>query len=237
MNSFSLRRTLLFCRLQAFEIFGGKIWRKIKIMLSTALFIVLIGMLVSKGNVTDSTDPISSMILMLSAVMFIPVVLADLISYRLTTPVSMMEKYVSTYILTFGAGAIFLVTQGLICSIMLSIITLFTDSHAEGPVLLFTGKDFSILNILTVFMFMTLIIYFALLGRQKRKYSKTAYWTTLLIFLAGFCLWVFCKKSDMIDEKTGDYLAGSISLIMLISSMILAYRLLRKAELDTKDDD
>ena len=150
MNSFSLRRTLLFSRLQAGEIFGGGIWKKLKVILVISVFIVLFSTLLNAGDISGSAGFTQTMILVM-AIMPVTAILSDLISVRLLTPASTLEKYISVYIVALSAGTAASVALALSCSTMLSLISLFSEPPAEWPVLLFVGENFNIAYILVFF--------------------------------------------------------------------------------------
>ena len=126
MNSFSLRRTLLFSRLQAGEIFEGGIWKKLKVILVISVFIVLFSTLLNAGDISGSAGYAQTMILVM-AIIPVKAILSDLISVRLLTPASTLEKYISVYIVALSAGAAASVALALSCSTMLSLISLFSE--------------------------------------------------------------------------------------------------------------
>lgn len=115
MNSFSLRRALLFSRLQAGEIFGGGIWKKLKVILVISVFIVLFSTLLNAGDISRSAGYAQTMILVM-AIIPVTAILSDLISVRLLTPASTLEKYISVYIVALSAGAAASVALALSCS-------------------------------------------------------------------------------------------------------------------------
>ena len=84
MNSFSLRRALLFSRLQAGEIFGGGIWKKLKVILVISVVIVLFSTLLNAGDISRSAGYAQTMILVM-AIIPVTAILSDLISVRLLT--------------------------------------------------------------------------------------------------------------------------------------------------------
>ena len=144
MNSFSLRRTLLFSRLQAGEIFGGGVWKKLKVILVISVFIVLFSTLLNAGDISGSAGFTQTMIIVM-AIIPVTAILSDLISVRLLTPASTLEKSISVYIVALSAVAAASVALSLSCSTRFSLISIFTDPSASGPVLLFVGAKFVIL--------------------------------------------------------------------------------------------
>lgn len=236
MNSFSLRRALLFSRLQAGEIFGGGIWKKLKVILVISVFIVLFSTLLNAGDISGSAGFAQTLIIVM-AIIPVTAILSDLISVRLLTPASTLEKYISVYIVALSAGAAASVTLALSCSAMLSLISIFTESSAEWPVLLFVGENFNIAYILVFFGLIPLIVYGELIMMRKRARGRLLLWMTIIV-PAILCIVIIILSSVLIlDNREAALTAGCIYLILVITSIIMAYRLLRKVELDRKDND
>lgn len=236
MNSFSLRRTLLFSRLQAGEIFGGGIWKKLKVILVISVFIVLFSTLLNAGDISGSAGFAQTLIIVM-AIIPVTAILSDLISVRLLTPASTLEKYISVYIVALSAGAAASVTLALSCSAMLSLISIFTEPSAEWPVLLFVGENFNIAYILVFFGLIPLIVYGELIMMRKRARGRLLLWMTIIV-PAILCIVIIILGSVLIlDNREAALTAGCIYLILVITSIIMAYRLLRKVELDRKDND
>lgn len=236
MNSFSLRRALLFSRLQAGEIFGGDVWKKLKVILVISVFIVLFSTLLNAGDISGSAGFAQTLIIVM-AIIPVTAILSDLISVRLLTPASTLEKYISVYIVALSAGAAASVTLALSCSAMLSLISIFTESSAEWPVLLFVGENFNIAYILVFFGLIPLIVYGELIMMRKRARGRLLLWMTIIV-PAILCIVIIILSSVLIlDNREAALTAGCIYLILVITSIIMAYRLLRKVELDRKDND
>lgn len=236
MNSFSLRRALLFSRLQAGEIFGGGIWKKLKVILVISVFIVLFSTLLNAGDISRSAGYVQTMILVM-AIIPVKAILSDLISVRLLTPASTLEKYISVYIVALSAGAAASVALALSCSTMLSLISLFSEPPAEWPVLLFVGENFNIAYILVVFGLIPLIVYCELIRVRERARGRLLLWMTIIVPAISFIVIIILGAADMLDNHEMSVAAGGIYLILVITSTIMAYRLLRKVELDRKDND
>ena len=235
MNSFSLRRTLLFSRLQAGEIFGGGIWKKLKVILVISVFIVLFSTLLNAGDISRSAGYAQTMILVM-AIIPVTAILSDLISVRLLTPASTLEKYISVYIVALSAGAAASVALALSCSTMLSLISLFSEPPAEWPVLLFVGGNFNIAYIL-FFGLIPLIVYGELIRVRERARGRLLLWMTIIVPAISCIVIIILGAADMLDKHEMSVAAGGIYLILVITSTIMAYRLLRKVELDRKDND
>ena len=203
MNSFSLRRTLLFSRLQAGEIFGGGIWKKLKVILVISVFIVLFSTLLNAGDISRSAGYAQTMILVM-AIIPVTAILSDLISVRLLTPASTLEKY--------------------------------TEPPAEWPVLLFVGGNFNIAYIL-FFGLIPLIVYGELIRVRERARGRLLLWMTIIVPAISCIVIIILGAADMLDKHEMSVAAGGIYLILVITSIIMAYRLLRKVELDRKDND
>ena len=236
MNSFSLRRTLLFSRLQAGEIFGGGIWKKLKVILVISVFIVLFSTLLNAGDISGSAGYAQTMILVM-AIIPVKAILSDLISVRLLTPASTLEKYISVYIVALSAGAAASVALALSCSTMLSLISLFSEPPAEWTVLLFVGENFNIAYILVVFGLIPLIVYGELIRVRERARGRLLLWMTIIVPAISCIVIIILGAADMLDKHEMSVAAGGIYLILVITSIIMAYRLLRKVELDRKDND
>lgn len=236
MNSFSLRRALLFSRLQAGEIFGGGIWKKLKVILVISVFIVLFSTLLNAGDISRSAGYAQTMILVM-AIIPVTAILSDLISVRLLTPASTLEKYISVYIVALSAGAAASVALALSCSTMLSLISLFSEPPAEWPVLLFVGENFNIAYILVVFGLIPLIVYGELIRVRERARGRLLLWMTIIVPAISCIVIIILGAADMLDKHEMSVAAGGIYLILVITSIIMAYRLLRKVELDRKDND
>ena len=236
MNSFSLRRTLLFSRLQAGEIFGGGIWKKLKVILVISVFIVLFSTLLNAGDISGSAGYAQTMILVM-AIIPVKAILSDLISVRLLTPASTLEKYISVYIVALSAGAAASVALALSCSTMLSLISLFSEPPAEWTVLLFVGENFNIAYILVVFGLIPLIVYGELIRVRERARGRLLLWMTIIVPAISCIVIIILGAADMLDKHQMSVAAGGIYLILVITSIIMAYRLLRKVELDRKDND
>ena len=236
MNSFSLRRTLLFSRLQAGEIFGGGIWKKLKVILVISVFIVLFSTLLNAGDISRSAGYAQTMILVM-AIIPVTAILSDLISVRLLTPSSTLEKYISVYIVALSAGAAASVALALSCSTMLSLISLFSEPPAEWPVLLFVGENFNIAYILVVFGLIPLIVYGELIRVRERARGRLLLWMTIIVPAISCIVIIILGAADMLDNHEMSVAVGGIYLILVITSTIMAYRLLRKVELDRKDND
>ena len=232
MNSFSLRRTLLFSRLQAGEIFEGGIWKKLKVILVISVFIVLFSTLLNAGDISGSAGYAQTMILVM-AIIPVKAILSDLISVRLLTPASTLEKYISVYIVALSAGAAASVALALSCSTMLSLISLFSEPPAEWPVLLFVVENFNIAYILVFFGLIPLIVYGELIRVRERARGRLLLWMTIIVPVVIIIL----GAADMLDNHEMSVAVGGIYLILVITSTIMAYRLLRKVELDKKDND
>lgn len=235
MNSFSLRRALLFSRLQAGEIFGGGIWKKLKVILVISVFIVLFSTLLNAGDISRSAGYAQTMILVM-AIIPVTAILSDLISVRLLTPASTLEKYISVYIVALSAGAAASVALALSCSTMLSLISLFSEPPAEWPVLLFIGGNFNIAYIL-FFGLIPLIVYGELIRVRERARGRLLLWMTIIVPAISCIVIIILGAADMLDKHEMSVAAGGIYLILVITSTIMAYRLLRKVELDRKDND
>lgn len=235
MNSFSLRRALLFSRLQAGEIFGGGIWKKLKVILVISVFIVLFSTLLNAGDISRSAGYAQTMILVM-AIIPVTAILSDLISVRLLTPASTLEKYISVYIVALSAGAAASVALALSCSTMLSLISLFSEPPAEWPVLLFIGGNFNIAYIL-FFGLIPLIVYGELIRVRERARGRLLLWMTIIVPAISCIVIIILGAADMLDKHEMSVAAGGIYLILVITSIIMAYRLLRKVELDRKDND
>ena len=235
MNSFSLRRALLFSRLQAGEIFGGGIWKKLKVILVISVFIVLFSTLLNAGDISRSAGYAQTMILVM-AIIPVTAILSDLISVRLLTPASTLEKYISVYIVALSAGAAASVALALSCSTMLSLISLFSEPPAEWPVLLFVGGNFNIAYIL-FFGLIPLIVYGELIRVRERARGRLLLWMTIIVPAISCIVIIILGAADMLDKHEMSVAAGGIYLILVTTSIIMAYRLLRKVELDRKDND
>ena len=235
MNSFSLRRALLFSRLQAGEIFGGGIWKKLKVILVISVFIVLFSTLLNAGDISGSAGFTQTMIIVM-AIIPVTAILSDLISVRLLTPASTLEKYISVYIVALSAGAAASVALALSCSTMLSLISLFSEPPAEWPVLLFVGGNFNIAYIL-FFGLIPLIVYGELIRVRERARGRLLLWMTIIVPAISCIVIIILGAADMLDKHEMSVAAGGIYLILVITSIIMAYRLLRKVELDRKDND
>ena len=235
MNSFSLRRALLFSRLQAGEIFGGGIWKKLKVILVISVFIVLFSTLLNAGDISRSAGYAQTMILVM-AIIPVKAILSDLISVRLLTPASTLEKYISVYIVALSAGAAASVALALSCSTMLSLISMFSEPPAEWPVLLFVGGNFNIAYIL-FFGLIPLIVYGELIRVRERARGRLLLWMTIIVPAISCIVIIILGAADMLDKHEMSVAAGGIYLILVITSIIMAYRLLRKVELDRKDND
>ena len=235
MNSFSLRRTLLFSRLQAGEIFGGGVWKKLKVILVISVFIVLFSTLLNAGDISRSAGYAQTMILVM-AIIPVTAILSDLISVRLLTPASTLEKYISVYIVALSAGAAASVALALSCSTMLSLISLFSEPPAEWPVLLFVGGNFNIAYIL-FFGLIPLIVYGELIRVRERARGRLLLWMTIIVPALSCIVIIILEAAGILDKREMSVAAGSICLILVITSIIMAYRLLRKVELDKKDND
>ena len=236
MNSFSLRRALLFSRLQAGEIFGGGVWKKLKVILVISVFIVLFSTLLNAGDISGSAGYAQTMILVM-AIIPVKAILSDLISVRLLTPASTLEKYISVYIVALSAGAAASVALALSCSTMLSLISLFSEPPAEWTVLLFVGENFNIAYILVVFGLIPLIVYGELIRVRERARGRLLLWMTIIVPAISCIVIIILGAADMLDKHEMSVAAGGIYLILVITSIIMAYRLLRKVELDRKDND
>ena len=235
MNSFSLRRALLFSRLQAGEIFGGGIWKKLKVILVISVFIVLFSTLLNAGDISRSAG-YAQTIISFMAIIPVTAILSDLISVRLLTPASTLEKYISVYIVALSAGAAASVALALSCSTMLSLISLFSEPPAEWPVLLFVGGNFNIAYIL-FFGLIPLIVYGELIRVRERARGRLLLWMTIIVPAISCIVIIILGAADMLDKHEMSVAAGGIYLILVITSIIMAYRLLRKVELDRKDND
>ena len=230
MNSFSLRRALLFSRLQAGEIFEGGVWKKLKVILVISVFIVLFSMLLNAGDISVSAGFAQTMILVM-AIIPVKAILSDLISVRLLTPASTLEKYISVYIVALSAGAAASVALALSCS------TMFSEPPAEWPVLLFVGENFNIAYILVVFGLIPLIVYGELIRVRERARGRLLLWMTIIVPAISCIVIIILGAADMLDNHEMSVAVGGIYLILVITSTIMAYRLLRKVELDRKDND
>ena len=223
MNSFSL-------------IFGGGVWKKLKVILVISVFIVLFSTLLNAGDISGSAGFTQTMIIVM-AIIPVTAILSDLISVRLLTPATTLEKYISVYIVALSAGAAASVALALSCSVMFSLISIFTEPSAEWPVLLFVGENFNIAYILVVFGLIPLIVYGELIRVRERARGRLLLWMTIIVPALSCIVIIILEAAGILDKREMSVAAGSICLILVITSIIMAYRLLRKVELDKKDND
>ena len=144
------------------------------------MFIVLFSTLLNAGDISGSAGFTQTMILVM-AIMPVTAILSDLISVRLLTPASTLEKYISVYIVALSAGAAASVALALSCSTMLSLISLFSEPPAEWPVLLFVGENFNIAYILVFFGLIPLIVYGELIRVRERARGRLLLWMTIIV--------------------------------------------------------
>ena len=90
---------------------------------------------------------------------------------------------------------------------------------------------------LPCFGLIPLIVYGELIRVRERARGRLLLWMTIIVPAISCIVIIILGAADMLDKHEMSVAAGGIYLILVITSIIMAYRLLRKVELDRKDND
>lgn len=231
MKTFSFRRMLLFSRLQLCEIYGKNAKRIFSISLWMTAALCVLALLLNGGRPGDSAGAAES-ITFITAAVFSMGFYADLVGLRLMVPASAAEKFGAFFLNLLVVMIISVAMAATAGSAIISIVSLFSDSPDSGPVILFFRKGFdwhALVNLLIVPLFT--------FGAVRKKFGTGVFWSVLagyfiLLFIPGIL-----RQAGILERETARILSACITTVLVIVSLIWSYRLLKKAELDSRDND
>lgn len=235
MKTFSFRRMLLFSRLQLCEIYGKNAKKIFSISLWMTAALCVLALLLNGGRPGDSAGAAESMTFV-AAVVFSMGFYADLVGLRLMIPASTAEKFGALYLNILVVMIISVAMAATAGSALISIVSLFSDSPDNGPVILFFRKGFdwhALVNLLIVPLFTWLTMF----GAVRKRFRTGVFWSVLagcfiLLFIPGIL-----RQAGILERETARILSACITTVLVIVSLLWSYRLLLKAELDSRDND
>lgn len=235
MKTFSFRRMLLFSRLQLCEIYGRNTKKIFSISLWMTATLCVLALLINGGRPGDSAGTTEEMTFV-TAVVFSMLFYADLVGQRLMVPASAAEKFGAFFLNSLVVMIIAVAMTATAGSAIISIVSLFSDSPDSGPVILFFRKGFdwhALVNLLIVPLFTWLTMF----GAVRKKFGTGVFWSVLagyfiLLFIPGIL-----RQAGILERETARILSACITTVLVIVSLIWSYRLLKKAELNSRDND
>ena len=225
MNSFSLRRMMLFCRLQIGEMYGKNLRRTFLGMLASIFVVLVFALIFESVNLEESLGFAERMLFVLSFVASVAFY-ADLVAYRMMIPVSTAEKYVAIYVEALLTMAVYLVLSVPIGSVFFTFVALVRESSVQLPVILFIREGFEFSGVLEKNP-----------SRAKRKFYSATFWSVLAGMTLLLMLPVILREAGLIDKESASMLVAAVAVFLAVVYVAWSYRLFRKVELDSDGND
>lgn len=233
-EKFSMRRMLLFSRLQLCEIYWSRPWKTLRICFAVILLLVIFALLVEGGNLDESIG-FAENLLVVTALIQCLALGADLVTSRLLVPASMLEKYISIFFGTLCVGTVFLLVSGLLGSVIFSLISVVGPGMDGGVRLLFVGS--AGFGYLAFAAFLPFFLWIELFVAARRRYGSWPVWGALAVAATGILLPVILGSAGVIGERVATVISLTVYVIVAVMSLVWGYRLLLVFETDAKDND
>ena len=248
MNSFSLRRMMLFCRLQIGEMYGKNLRRTFLGMLASIFVVLVFALIFESVNLEESLGFAERMLFVLSFVASVAFY-ADLVAYRMMIPVSTAEKYVAIYVEALLTMAVYLVLSVPVGSVFFTFVALVRESSVQPPVILFIREGFELSGVLGGLFMLPMMIWIRLFigrrrsvreknpSRAKRKFYSATVWSVLAGMVLLLMLPVILREAGLIDKESASMLFAAVAVFLAVVYVAWSYRLFRKVELDSDGND
>lgn len=242
MNSFSLRRMMLFCRLQIGEMYGKNLRRTFLGMLASIFVVLVFALIFESEGLEESLGFAERMLFVLSFVASVAFY-ADLVAYRMMIPVSTAEKYVAIYVEALLTMAVYLVLSVPVGSVFFTFVALVRESSVQLPVILFVREGFELSGVLGGLFMLPMMIWILLfIGRrrsvrEKRKFYSATFWSVLAGMTLLLMLPVILREAGLIDKESASMLFAAVAVFLAVVYVAWSYRLFRKVELDSDGND
>lgn len=233
MKTFSFRRMLLFSRLQFGEIYWRNPKRSLSIIFCIIIAASLLALIINGWRLDDSVETAEDMTYIIAAVLS-TVFYTDLVTNRLMVPASTAEKFAAFYTNMLLVTIIYVILTAIAGSALFSIVSMFSDNTDNGTVILFFRKGNSGLYSLFI---VPIFLWFSQFTAAKKKFGKAAFWSVIAGVSILALLPLLLQKTGAIEEVTADVLNACIGGLMLTGSVVWSYILLKKTELDSRDND
>jgi len=232
MKTFSFRRMLLFSRLQLGEIYWRNPKRSLSIIFCIIIAVSLLALIINGWRLDDSVETAEHMTNIIAAVLS-TVFYTDLVTNRLMVPASTAEKFAAFYTNMLLVTIIYVILTAIAGSALFSIVSMFSDNTDNGTVILFFRKGNSGLYFLFI---VPIFLWLSQFTAAKKKFGKAAFWSVIAGVSILALLPLLLQKTGAIEEVTANVLNACIGGLMLTGSVVWSYILLKKTELDSRDN-
>lgn len=237
MSRFSFKRMLMFSRLQICETYFRDSMTTLRRSFIIVLVLSLLAMLFTGGDLKESIDFTESTILVLILIQS-TLLYQDLISRRLLTPVSTMEKYISIYASSLGIGMAFMALAIILGSIIFSIYSLaVSPEEGGGLTLLYFREGYDASSLVAILLMMILFQWLMPFKHVVRKKKPVIFWSVIIGFAVLVFTPILLEEAGAIGEKAATITSVTTFSCMTVTFIIWGYRLLTLIELDSKDKD
>ncbi len=237
MKNFSIKRALLFSKLQLEELFLNKsVTEIIKLLLLRSFSICMICMLIKQEGIKECISFIELLLITFCYYFSFWILITDLLDNKglinkLTIPATLTEKYVSIYISTLIIGTITIIPCIIISNIIMQIaIPLFFEEDNNGLNLIFGGDGNNIKQIFSIILitiYSTILTPVLLLWKQ---YKKTFFWCITLAFILSYILPIVFMYFFNTSKDTIKYIFITVTVVWSIAAVFLTNRGLMKFE-------
>lgn len=248
MNSFSLRRMMLFCRLQIGEMYGKNLRRTFLGMLASIFVVLVFALIFESADLEESQGFAERMLFVLSFVASVAFY-ADLVAYRMLVPVSTAEKYAAIYVEALLTMVVYIVLAIPIGSVFFTLVALMGESSVQVPVILFIRDGFDFSGVLGGLFMLPMMIWILLFvsrrrsvreknpSRARKKFYSATLWSVLASMALLLMLPVILREAGLMDREAARMLFASVEVFLAAVYVAWSYRLFRKFELDTDGND
>lgn len=250
MKKLSLKRIIMFSRLQVTGIYGKNIWKILGLATSLPVILVLISFLFSGQDTGDAVGFSETSIIICGIILFPLAMLNDYTSpdspvKRVMVPASGAEKFISVYVTGFLLGIAFICYASLIGSAIFRIDSIIagTDSAEGFRMLIFSEgaeKGDRAGQLVGAAYMLLMIMWFIQLYRTRKTVGVWRVWLALAFMV--LCVAIPAIIMDIIPEDT---VPDSISFVILACVMVLtaaaatvwSYRLFIRTQLYKNNND
>ena len=233
MKTFSFTRMLMLSRLQFMEIYGRHPKKTLTIASCAIIALSLLAFITNGCRLGDSMEAAEHLTYIFAAVLSMAFY-TDLVANRLMVPASNAEKFVALYTNMLLTTIISVLLTATVGSAFFSIVSMFIDDAGNGAVILFFRKGHSSLY----FIFMEpIFIWLTQFAAAKKRYGKAAFWSVIAGYTILMLLPVLLQKTGVTGEDTARVLSACIGGLMLTCTIVWSYILLKKTELDSREND
>lgn len=248
MNSFSLRRMMLFCRLQIGEMYGKNLRRTFLGMLASIFVVLVFALIFESEGLEESLGFAERMLFVLSFVASVAFY-ADLEAYRMMVPVSTAEKYVAIYVEALLTMVVYIVLSVPVGSVFFTLVALLRESSVQVPVILFIREGFELSGVLGGLFMLPMMIWIRLFigrrrsvreknpSRAKRKFYSATVWSVLASMAILLLLPVILREAGLVDRESAKMLFTAAAVFLAAVYVAWSYRLFSKVELDADGND